>query len=87
MMQIRIVRVFVKHRHMPMPMRMGLARRIFRSVLMLVMRVVSMTMFVLHGLVNMFVCMQFTEVKVEANRHQQSCNQQRHRQRLVKQHQ
>lgn len=62
-MQIRVVRVPVYEASMPVPMRMRLARRVSRDMLVLVMLVVVMPMLVLHRLMNMFVLVPLGQVQ------------------------
>ena len=70
MMQVRIVRVFVDHRRMPVPMRMRLASRIVRPMGMLVMFIVPMPMLVHHLGMPVLVLMLFGHVQIDAKRHQ-----------------
>ena len=59
-MQIGIVRVFVPHRLMLMPMRV---RFCYRPLMMLVMLVMNMTVLVRNGLVNVFVFMPLRQME------------------------
>ncbi len=54
---IRVMRVFVRHRRMPMKMVMWLFPVPFEIVPVLVMRIVDVTVGVLHRLMRMFVSM------------------------------
>ena len=69
MMQVRIVRVLVKHRRMPVPMRVRLASRIIWPVNMLVMFIMAVPMLVHHFGVPVLVLMPFGDMKINAKRH------------------
>jgi len=69
-MQIRVVRVFVRHRVMSMPMTMRLASRIIWVMCMLVVGIMSVPMLVLDRIVLVFMLMRFGQVQIEADRHQ-----------------
>jgi hypothetical protein len=69
MMQVRIVRVFVAHWRVSMPVRMGLAKRIVRPMDVLVVLIVGMTVFVIKGLVGVLVLVAFGKMKVHAYAH------------------
>lgn len=56
-MQVRVVRVSVDHRRVPVPVAMRLAGRIVRPVRVLVMRVVGMAMFMLHRFMRVLMLM------------------------------
>ena len=81
MMQVRPMRMGMDLRLMPVGMGMGLARRIAREMLMLVMCVMHMAVRMLHRLVHVGMDMAFGEVKPCANGHQQSGKHQRDRER------
>ena len=70
MMQVRIVRVFVDHRRMPVAMRMRLASRIVWPMGMLVMFIVPVPMLVHHLGMPVLVLMLFGDVQIDAKRHQ-----------------
>ena len=69
-MQIRVVRVFVRHRVVPMPMTMRLASRIIWAMCMLVVGIMSVPMLVLDRIVLVFMLMRFGQVQINADRHQ-----------------
>ena len=75
-MQIRVVRVFVRHRVVPMPMTMRLASRIIWAMCMLVVGIMSVPMLVLDRIVLVFMLMRFGQVQIEADRHQDTRNDQ-----------
>jgi hypothetical protein len=60
MMDVRVVRVSVSKRFMPVPVRMRLCRRSFVSVVM--MRIVEMAVLVLDWLVRMVMGMPFGQM-------------------------
>ena len=59
MMRIRVMRVLVGHRQVPMPMAVWFAYRIVRSVRMPVMGIMSVPVLMVDGLVLMFVFVRF----------------------------
>ena len=69
MVNIRIVRVRVDERLMPMTMAVRLARRIIRRVFVLMMLVVHVSMCMLHLLVNVLVLVALGEMKPHARGH------------------
>lgn len=81
MVDIRIVRVGVAQRHMPVPMRMRLHIRTFVRVL--VMNIVRMAMCVLQRLMLMFMPMLLCEVHPNAKTHQRCGSKQFEGQRLT----
>lgn len=68
--QVRIMRMCVNHRRVAMPVSVGSAGRIERSVPMLVMRVVYMLMLVLHFLMGVVVVMRLLQVQINPCCHQ-----------------
>jgi hypothetical protein len=62
-MQIRVMRMPMRQRCVPVPMRMRLARCQLGPVLMLVMLVVAVPVFVLHGVMDVFVVMPLGQVE------------------------
>ena len=68
-MQVRIVRVFMDHRRMPVAMCMRLANRIVWPVGMLMMFIVPMPMLVHHLIMPMLVLMLFGDMQIDAKRH------------------
>jgi hypothetical protein len=75
-MQIGEVRMPMHQRQVPMQMRVRLARRVVRTVAMLVMLVVGVPVLVLHRFVNMLMLMSFGEMEPQAQRHQPAGQQQ-----------
>src|SRR4051812_17947982 len=69
-MQVRIVRVFVDHGRMPVPMRVRLANRIVWSMAMLVMFIMPMPMLMHHLVMPVLMLMLFGYVQIDAKRHQ-----------------
>ena len=69
MMQVRVVRVPVHERGVPVTVRVGLAGRIGDGVLVLVMFVVTMPVLVLHWLVEVFVLMPLGQMQPQAEAH------------------
>jgi len=55
---------------MPVPMRMRLAWRIVRPVLMMMVVVEAMPVLVFHGLVNVLMLMPFGQMQPETESHQ-----------------
>jgi hypothetical protein len=81
MVDVRIVRMPVPKRFMPVPVRMRLRHRSSVSVLM--MRIVEMAVLVLDRLVRVFMRMPFGQMQPDAERHQQARNDQLRRDRLA----
>lgn len=81
MMQIRVMRMFVPHRLVFMPMRMRLGY--MTVMMMLVMFVVHMPVFVRERFVKMFVLMPFGEMQPKPKSHQQRRESQFERQWLA----
>ena len=57
MMHVRDVGMLVRHPVVTVHVRVGLARRVLRSMFVLVMCIVDVRVGVLHGLMNVFVLM------------------------------
>jgi hypothetical protein len=81
MVDVRVVRMPVPKRFMPVPVRMRLRHRSFVSVVMMV--VVDMGMLVLDWLVRVFMGMPFGQMQPDAERHQQARDDQLRRDRLA----
>ena len=71
MMQIRIVRVFVPHRIVAVPMGMRLCHRPVMLMLMLMMVVMAVGVVVLHRVMAVLMVMPFSQMQPQPNRHQQ----------------
>ena len=69
-MDIRIVRMLVHHRRVPVTMRMRLGRRIVWPMGMLVMFIVAVPMLMHHLGVPVLMLMLFGDVQIDAQRHQ-----------------
>ena len=76
MMQIRIVRMFVRHRRVPVTMRVRFADRIVWPMGMVVMFIVPVPKLVHHLNVPVLVLMLFGHVQIDAKRHQGARNEQ-----------
>ncbi len=63
-MLVWIVRMAMSQRRVMMAMGMGFARRIVRTMLVLVMRVVNMAVFVIQDFMRVLVRMRFGQVQV-----------------------
>lgn len=72
MVQVRIVRVAMRHRRMPMPMTMRVARWVILEVTVLMVRIVSVSMLVLKCRVVVLVLVTLGQMKVKPYSHQQS---------------
>jgi len=59
MMRIRVMRVLVGYRQVPMPMAVGFAYRIVQSVRMLMMGIMNVPVLMVDDLVLMFVFVRF----------------------------
>ena len=64
------MRMFVTQTHVLMPMAMGFACRIFRSVLMLMMHIVDVVVRMLQWRMFMLVLMPLGELKPDTHGHQ-----------------
>ena len=80
MMQVRPMRVGVGYWLMPVGMRMGFARRVIRSMLVLMMRVMDVPVGVIQRPMHMFVRMAFGEMKPCADGHEEPGHKHRARQ-------
>jgi hypothetical protein len=69
MMQVRVVRVSVYERGVPVPVRVRLAGRIGDSVLVLVMFVVTMPVLVLHRFVDVFMHVPLGQMQPQTEAH------------------
>lgn len=69
-MKIGVMRMFVDHRLVPVPVAVWFSRGVVRGVPVLVMFVVNMSVLMLHRLVGVFVIMPFRKVEIEADRHE-----------------
>ena len=69
-MHVGIVRVRVFQSRVLMAVSVGLARRIARRMLVLVVLIVIMEMFVFHWLMNMLMFMSFADVKPNSDQHE-----------------
>ncbi len=69
-MEIRIVRMAMHHRRVPVPVGVRLAGWCIRSMPMLVVRVVHVAVLVLHYLMRVLVVVALGEVQPQAERHQ-----------------
>jgi hypothetical protein len=81
MVDVRVVRMPVPKRFMPVPVRMRLCHRSFVSVAM--MRIVAMAVLVLDCLVRVFMGMPFGQMQPDAERHQQARDDQLRSDRLA----
>ena len=81
MVDVRVVRMPVPKRFMPVPVRMRLRHRSFVSVVMMV--VVEMAVLVLDWLVSMVMGMPFGQMQPDAERHQQARDDQLRSDRLA----
>ena len=81
MMDVRVVRMPVPKPFMPVPVRMRLCHRSFVSMAMMV--VVDMGMLVLDWLVDVSVGMPFGQMQPDAERHQQTRDDQLRSDRLA----
>ena len=80
-MDVRVVRMPVPKRFVPVPVRMRLCRRSFVSMAMMV--VVEMAVLVLDWLVSMVMGMPFGQMQPDAERHQQARNDELRSDRLA----
>jgi hypothetical protein len=75
-MEIRVMRMLVSHWHVPVPVAMGFTSLIVRAVRVLVVGIMSVPMLVLDRIVLVFMLMRFGQVQIEADRHQNTRNDQ-----------
>ena len=71
MVDVWVVRMRMDEFLVPVPVRMRLTRRVIRAVRVLVMLVVGVQVLVFHRFVSMFVAVAFSEMKPDAERHEQ----------------
>jgi hypothetical protein len=69
-MQVRVVRMSMGQRRMPVPMAVRLAGRVVRPMHVLMMRIVMVEVLVLRCRVRVLVLVTFGQVKPHARRHQ-----------------
>jgi len=81
---VRVMRMGMHHRFVPMPMRMWFAGRIVGPVLVLMMFVVHVLVFMLHRFVRVFVFVSLSEVEPHTNAHEERADRETARYRLVK---
>ena len=86
MVHVRHVRMRVSHWAVLMEMRVRLARRVQRTVRMLMMRVVHMRVCVRHRLVNVLMLMAFGEMQPYPRRHERARDDELRRHRLAEYH-
>ena len=67
--EVGIVGVPVRHRRVPVTVRMGLPRRVIRSVFMLVMQIVDVAMGMLQRFMPVFVVVGLRDVQPHAEPH------------------
>ena len=70
-MEVRHVSVTMPHRLVTVPMRMGLAGRIGRTVLVSMVFIVTVAMVMFQGLMKMFVLVVLGKVEAHPDHHQQ----------------
>ncbi len=80
-MKIRIMRMPVAERRVPVPVRMRLGHA--SSMGVFVMGVVDVAVFVLDRLVRVVMLMAFGQMQPEAKSHQRACEDELHRDRLA----
>ena len=68
--QVRVVRMLVPHRLVPMRVRMLLADRVLGRMLVLMMLVMGVAMCMLQRVVDMFVLVPLREMKIKTDTHQ-----------------
>jgi hypothetical protein len=83
MMQVRVVGMPVHQWCMAMPMRVRLAGRVGRQMIVLMMSIVAMAMLVFHSFMNVLMLMPFCQMQPEAEAHQASSDQKLNRQQLI----
>jgi hypothetical protein len=84
MMDVRHVSVTMSRRLVTVPMRMGLAGWIGRTVLVSMVFIVTVAMVVFQGLMKMFVLVVLSQVEPHADHHQQKRRPEKERRYLVK---
>ena len=76
MMNVRIVRVSVRHGSVPMDMDVRFALRIARGVLVPMVLLVYVGMFVHESFVDMFMFVMLSQVQIRSKHHQRRRNEQ-----------
>ncbi len=76
MMEVRVVRMPVHQSDVAMPMSVRFTGWITGAMRMLMMLVVTMPVFMLHRLVNVFVLVPLSQMQPEAEAHQTAGNEQ-----------
>jgi hypothetical protein len=76
MMQIGVVGMPVHQTDMPMPVRVWFVWLIARTVLMLVMCIVTMPVLMFHRIVDVVVFMLFGQVQPKTQAHEAACDEQ-----------
>ena len=79
MVQIRVVRMPVHQWCMTMPVRMRLAGRVGRRMIVLMVRIVTMAMLVLHRFMNVVMLVLLGQMKPEPEAHQAARNNELYR--------
>jgi len=79
MMQVRVVGMPVHQWCMAMPMRVRLAGRVGRRMIVLMMSIVAMVMLVFHSFVNVVMLMSLCQMQPETDAHQATGNEKRKR--------
>ena len=82
MMQVRIVRMLVHDRRVPMPVRVRFARRVPGRMVMPMVLVMGMPVFMLRGRVGVLVLMPLGQMQEEPDRHERGGERELHRHRL-----
>jgi len=72
-MEVREVRMAMREPSMAVAMGIWLSRRVVRCVCMLVMRVMDMSVLVLHRLMLVLMFVPLDEMQVEADAHEDGC--------------
>ncbi len=72
-MEVREVRMAMREPSVAVAMGMWLSRRVVRCVCMLVMRVMDMSVLVLHRLMLVLMLVPLDETQVEADAHEDGC--------------
>ena len=75
MMEVRVVRMPVHQANVPVPMSVWFTGRIAGTMRVLMMLVVTMSVFMLHRLVNVLMLMTFGQMQPEAEAHQATSNE------------
>ena len=75
-MEIRVMRMLVPHWHVPVPVAMWFTSLIVWAVRVLVVGIMNVPMLVLDRIVLVLMLMRFGQVQIEADRHQDTRNDQ-----------